>query len=211
MLIYGISDFLGKILTIIFLIVLVFICSGCTENETEFYTEPTVTTVQTKLDTVLIDEKYYKLYFNDSYEFYYELLDLNGNIIDKQCTYYCEPKFNQLSDDIVKIYTQTGTGRITSQTQYYNTRKALLSPVYNYVLCEKANYVAVGDIELKGVVVYDMFDEKQIISTIPLDNLYYTVDEPIEDVRFSEDLNKICIVYKTSNSTKNTVVITIDE
>ena len=152
---------------------------------------------------LIIDKPYYKLNLIKSFFYTYELLDFDGNILDNQCTYYCEPKFTELTGDIVKIYVQTGTGRISSQTQYYDTRQALISPIYDYVLCEHGNYVAVGDLERNAVVIYDMFDNDNIISIIPLENLLITTDDPIEWASFPNNMGDIDISYRTPDGTKN--------
>ena len=65
------------------------------------------------------------------------------------------------------------------------------------------NYVAVGDLERNAVVIYDMFDNDNIISIIPLENLLITTDDPIEWASFANNMGDIDISYRTPDGTKN--------
>ena len=160
-----------------------------------------------KYSTVLIDEKYYRLYLSNTFEYSYEVLDKEGNVFDEHSTYFIEPSFSTLTDGIIKITVQTGTGRVTSQTQYYDAEKALLSDVYDYVLCEKNTLVAAGNLDINGVVIYDMFDKNKVVFSIPLEDIYVSFDDPIEDAWFSEDADEISIKYKISPDGKTKTII----
>lgn len=143
------------------------------------------------------DKHYYKIYTGESVEdrwyYYYDLFDEFGNIIKHECTFMDEPNISLISDSIVKVSVQSGTGRSTQWTYYYNVKDSLFSPVFYYTLNERANLVAYFDGQ--KIIIRDVFDDKKYYKEIELQKDLSKTTDPIENAIFSTDLKQITVFY----------------
>lgn len=141
--------------------------------------------------------QYYRVYNGEGIEdrgyYYYELFDKSGNTIKRECTHMNEPHVSMISDDVVKVWVQTGTGMATRWAYYYNVKTGAISKSHLYPLTEKSNFIAYFS-ESK-VIVCDMFDDQVYYKEIRLEKELSDSYEPVEAAIFSDDLKQITITY----------------
>ena len=136
----------------------------------------------------------------DHFYFYYDLFDKSGNLIKHECTYMNEPEISMISDDVLKISVQAGTGIEALQTYYYNLSTNEFSPVYCYVLCEKDSTVAYYS--EKKIIVTEIFNSESLIKEIVPEKELSDIAEPVVSASFSDDLSKIEITYLFGTESK---------
>lgn len=144
---------------------------------------------------------YYKIYNGeeetDRWNFYYDLYDSSGNLVKHDCTYMEQPDIQNVSNEILRVSVQAGTGLETRWTYYYDTRNNVFSPTYYYVLNEKDNFVAYY--EAGNVIVCSMFEENYV-KRINIPTELKNIENPVDEVYFSEDLKSLQIIYVDGSS-----------
>ncbi len=208
-----ISSFIDKTRTkrvaVFYMVVLITICSlitGCynNKNKTQIgeYQKPLedesaeMELFDISSKTVVTKNKHFKIYRGSGLEnrwYYYELIDTTGNIVTSQCTYMKEPNISYITEEIVKVSVQSGTGRKSQSVYYFNTEDKLISPTFEYVLNENANVVVYFDGE--KLIACNMFNRNNYYKEIILKEQLSDVEEPINNVIFSNDDRQIVIEY----------------
>lgn len=165
-----------------FVILLVFVMlafSACTS-------ELQKAEVQTKTEEIAeyqhnsLDE-FYLIESNGDYTYNYTVRDKKGNVLISDKNISKEPKVEAVSENVISLSVQTGTGLATRWTVYCNIETAQKSDVYYYVLGQYENKVV--QVELNDskyyITVHDMFDEETVYSKTALEDVH-TV-EPLYD------------------------------
>lgn len=189
-LIHGILDFINdKILCLFFCMMICILLVGCKGT-------------QEMSENVNSDQRYYHIYHgendDDRWNYYYDLFDLDGNVIKHECTYMNEPKIEMIDTDILKITVQAGTGRWTTYSYYYDISNNTLSPVYYYPLGEKSHLAAF--LSDGRINICEMFQKQVCYKQIVIPEELQQFEEPVDSVLFSEDLKQVTIVYTTGES-----------
>ena len=145
--------------------------------------------------------EFYRIYNGDTSEdrwyYYYDLFDSNGNTVRHECTYMNEPRISHISDDVIKVSAQTGTGRSTQWTYFYNSSDHLFSPTFQYVLDESSDLVAFFD--GKKIIVRDIFDDHKFYRELELREQLADTTDPIVNAVFSEDNTCLTVTYQTNS------------
>lgn len=152
-----------------------------------------------KSNELPIEQPYYRIYqgstMEDHFYYYYDLFDADGNQVDHTCTYMAEPQISEVSDHVLRISAQAGTGRGCIWFYYYDVNENRSSVPHDYPLAQKAPLVAYFD--GKHVIVSDMFDPESYYKEIVLDNEFSNSIEPVLDAEFSEDLSHLIVLYES--------------
>ena len=145
------------------------------------------------------ESPYYRIYqgatMEDRFYYYYDLFDADGNQVDHTCTYMADPQISEVSDHVLRISAQAGTGRGCIWFYYYDVNENRSSVPHDYPLAQKAPLVAYFD--GKHVIVSDMFDPESYYKEIVLDNEFSNSIEPVLDAEFSEDLSHLMVLYES--------------
>lgn len=132
--------------------------------------------------------KHYRIYKGNITQVMYNIYDANGKIVLSDTT--DRPlRINMLSDDIVDIGIDMGTG-ITVH-KYYDVEKNVFSQDFSYVISISDRLVAYIDaaeerpLENRKVIVQNIFDKSLFYKEFQLD--FSNVDTPVVEAKFSED------------------------
>lgn len=204
-LILGISGFTSKkILSYIVALSMAFLLTGCQKKIPN-----DVSSIESNLNPksdIIVKNDYYKIYCGATEEtrffYYYDLFDMDGNLIKSECTYMNEPTISECSNNIIKISAQAGTGLSTKWSYYYNISSNLFSQIFYHVLAEKETVIAYFDGE--QIVICNMFDVESFYKEIKLNNEISNSTDPIEEVVFSDNLDSVTVVYMSGNNFERT-------
>ena len=153
---------------------------------------------------VLEEEKYYKLLQGDGNYYYYYIYDDNKKVIDEGGLYWRKPKISMVNNDIVKFYTQAGTGISTSSTFYYSAKKNVLSHWFHSVYDETNELLVFSD--QKKLIVQNIFDK----------TVYYrefvefkcelsNVIEPFVNAKFINENKQLQVTYLAGKDLMGTI------
>ena len=117
-----------------------------------------------------------------------EIKDFEGNVIHTVDNIPKEPETERVSDAVVKVSSQGGTGLSTQWTQYFNVLTGEKSDVFYYVLCERSGKVIYADFEdgKSRIIVQDIFDKDAFYKVCPIAVPCAAADFA-KDVEFSYD------------------------
>lgn len=90
-----------------------------------------------------------------------EIKNSEGKVIHTLDEIPKEPEIGRISDYVVKVSSQSGTGLSTRWTQYFNVLTGEKSDIFYYVLCENGDKVLTADYEdgRGRIIVQDIFDK----------------------------------------------------
>ncbi|MBQ2730092.1 MAG: hypothetical protein IJF69_04900 [Clostridia bacterium] len=120
----------------------------------------------------VIDAKFEeRIYSSDLYHISYEALlytytiyDRNGDVIFKDSNWR-EPEISMVSDDIVELCIQTGTGLSTNWAIFFDVETGEQSETYHHVFGAEGDYVIFGDYDSetdeRSIVVQNVFDSSR--------------------------------------------------
>lgn len=206
-LIHGNSDFLNKKMKLFSFVLIGCILSGCGRDLQTLQSQEIEESVEETLEVStqepfvreMSESPYYRIYLGstmeDRFYYYYDLFDADGNQVDHTCTYMAEPQISEVSDHVLRISAQAGTGRGCIWFYYYDVNENRSSVPHDYPLAQKAPLVAYFD--GKHVIVSDMFDPESYYKEIVLDNEFSNSIEPVLDAEFSEDLSHLIVLYES--------------
>lgn len=203
-LIRGILDFINnKVLLLFFSIVICILLMGCAKSQrmNSYGKEQDCDTNlrEEVSEDANFSQQHYTIYNgnndDDRWNFYYDLFDLEGNVVKHECTYMDEPQIQAIDTDILRVTVQAGTGRGATYSYYYDIKNNTVSPVYYYLLGEKSNLVAF--FEDGQINICEMFQKQACYKQIAIPKELEELEEPVISVMFSEDLKQATIVYIT--------------
>ena len=159
----------------------------------------------------MIEEaRFYAIFEGDNYEYYYYIYDGDKTIVDEgRCWRY--PTLSMLTDSIVRLRIQAGTGISTSSTRYYDVEKNKISPWYSSVYSETDALLVLS--EYKSLIVQDLFDEGIYYRAFAKfqHELAANTVEPFVRVQFIGDGRQIIVTYLTGDDfTEVTETIPLD-
>ncbi|MBQ7118865.1 MAG: hypothetical protein IJO09_01500 [Oscillospiraceae bacterium] len=140
------------------------------------------------------EDDFYCIFANEDFTYDYYIKDKNGKELlsvkgDPKC-----PSINRVSDDVLSLGIQTGTGKATAIVRYFNTETGEVSTPFSYVLGEVENKVIYVDFDANrgySVVMCNIFDVTDIDCIATLEDVH-TVEPIVEYVISNE---QIYIVY----------------
>ena len=181
----------------IVLSIILIITSGCAKEDNKNISIKSELSTSDQIENLQNADQYVKVYTGntseDRYSFYYDLYDKKGNLVKHDCTYMDEPEYSMVSDDIVKISVQTGTGLSAKWTIYYDLSSGRLSRAFYHVLAEKDNIIAFFD--GRNIAITDVFDEDSYKELFELKYDLSDSTDPIKSVVFSDDFTQIIVTY----------------
>ncbi len=156
-----------------------------------------------------VTDKPYRVTKNENNTYGFLVKDKNGNIILSDESLSKEPEITEISDDILSVSMQGGTGISTRWTQYCSLSDGRVSAAYFGVLGVYENKVIypeniVGSDKIY-VVIRDIFDNTEYLR-VEIPSASRTTD-PIIDFKFiDENLAEISYL-KSDNFSEETITI----
>ncbi len=145
-----------------------------------------------KNETIVEESLNYKITMKDKL-FYYYLIDREGNIVHSDGPFSHQPQIQPISDVMLKIVHQSGTGLGTNWGFFYNIEKSTYSDIFHYILNQNDELVILG--EKDKIVVKDIFGDLNFYQEFS--SFEYTLSNvvsPFISSKFIEN-NKIEITY----------------
>ncbi len=156
-------------------------------------------------------EDNYKVFQNDSFNFYYQILDNKGKVLYEEKVEKGPLSVDYVDDDVIEIKVGKGTG--VSIRKYYSLKRDMLSEEYTYVFAiagEMAAYVyapnenAMTD---RKIAVCNVFDRNLYYKEFKLD--FAQTDTPIIEGKFSSDESKLEVEYYKEDFSVTTEILEI--
>ncbi|MBO5196579.1 MAG: hypothetical protein J6C03_05735 [Clostridia bacterium] len=118
-----------------------------------------------------------------------------------------KPNFQMISEDILRVYTQAGTGLSTRTNRYFDVEKELVSEEYTCVLNETDSLVAYGEFNgtTYSLIVKDIF-HGSYKKEFSLDNIAANIVDPIISAEFSDDSKYITVTYFVGNNDETAII-----
>ena len=118
-----------------------------------------------------------------------------------------KPRIEMISDNVLRVYTQAGTGLSTANNYYFDVEKGFVSEEYNYVLDETDKLIAFGYVngETTSLVVKNIFNDSYKKEFI-LDKIATDMTDPIISAEFSEDGKCIRVKYFTDSNHETSII-----
>lgn len=151
--------------------------------------------------------EYYKTYRYEG-RYFYNIIGKDGSVKNDIHDRVKLPDFNMLTDTLLEVKIQSGTGQSTNSAYYYDAKADKLSNIFFYVLGTNTRLVAT--VKLDGdnvyVLVEDIFDKTKYCKRF--DGFSSPVSEnctdPIQSVTFSDDGKTIEVVYLSGENYRKT-------
>ncbi len=176
---------------ILFFIAAIFCFSACGTDAT---TESTATE-----DTSASSESFYTISKNENLTYSYEIVDKNGNVLFAKNNAPKEPHIDEVSENIIGVTVQTGTGLSTNWAVFCDVEKGTVSETFHYVLGAQDEYVFYADFEdgVLSLVVQNIFNSSNR-TVHPLQDCGAFAD-PIRNLTFDGE-GKATITYLTGTA-----------
>ncbi len=136
----------------------------------------------------------------------YTVFGKSGNILFGSSSMR-KPNFQMISEDILRVYTQAGTGLSTRTNRYFNVEKELVSEEYTCVLNETDERIAYVNFDGANysLVVKDIF-HGSYKKEFPFDNIAANIVDPIISAEFSDDSKYITVTYFVGNNYETAII-----
>lgn len=162
---------------------------------------------------IVASGKYYRIYKDSKTQVYYDIYNLNGEIVLSETTE--RPlTIDMLSANIVDIGIGMGTGLTVHR--YYNVERNLFSQEFSYVLSNLNEFVAYIDVPKKSsfenrkLIVQNAFDRNSFYKEFQLD--FSHVDTPVIQAAFSKDGSSLELTYLSEeNQLQVSKILKLDE
>lgn len=195
------------------IISLIFLLSSCTdktENKKVDNTSKNQTNVSKSSDIITIEdiknpqiieeEKHYILLQGDG-NYYYYIYDDDKEVVKEGGFYWRKPNISMVNNNIVKFYTQAGTGISTATSFYYNVEKDVLSRWFNSVYDETDELLVFSD--HKKIIVRNIFDKTAYYREFTkFNNELSDVVEPFVNAEFINNNKQIKVTHLTGKDLK---------
>lgn len=157
---------------------------------------------------IIASGDYYTVTDMGNYTYDYDIVNHRGTTLLSDYGLTKEPKIKMVSDSVIGVSVQAGTGISTQYTVYGNIYTGQISPTYWSVLGEYENKVVYTDYEdgQHSIVVQDIFDKnvfykKEIISEV------FVAADPVIDIQISPDGIATITYVKGENYTETEIKI----
>lgn len=149
-------------------------------------------------DYIVEQGKFYSAYKFDN-RYYYKITSKDGSVREDVHDTVKLPNFNMLTDTLLEVKSQTGTGQSTNWAVYYDAEADKISNHFYYVMATNGELVAHCKLEENniGVVVQNIFDVTEYCKRFDEFSSPISTDctDQIQNVTFSEDGKSIEVVY----------------
>lgn len=141
----------------------------------------------------------------------YEIIDYKGTVLDYEDNLTREPKQQKVSEDVVGICIQAGTGLSTNYATYYDLENSKISETFYHVLTAKDGYVVCADYRDGEyyIVVQDIFDKEHYYQEYKLENVSPVAADFVVDAYFNTDGNVNITYLSGEDYTKTNYTIEI--
>lgn len=115
---------------------------------------------------------------HDNLTYSFGVMDNNGKLLFSKTTFPRYPHITRITENIIEVKVQAGTGLSTNWAVYCDTENSKISDTFQYVLGAKDHYVIDAGIvnDKHVVVVQDMFDKSAYSKTYELENVSPAID-----------------------------------
>ena len=144
-------------------------------------------------------DSHYTITTNEDLTYSYKIIAKNGETLFSDDRSPKEPHIDQVSNNILSVTIQTGTGRSTNWAVFCDIENGKTSKTYQYVLGAQDNYVFYVEFEdgAHRLVVQDIFDSSVYKKTYALQNCGAFADPACELT--VESKGKAIVTYLTGN------------
>lgn len=150
-------------------------------------------------DDYLIEKGEFYSVYQYGLRYYFKVTTPDGTVRDIANDISRVPRFTMLTDSLLEVKGQSGTGQSTNWAYYYDAEADKLSKHFYYILATNGELVAYCRREEKdiGIVVQDIFDVTKYCKRF--DKFSYPVStdctDQIQSVTFANDGKSIEVVY----------------
>jgi len=189
-------------------------------NSTDTTTASTVETIEattnpttepaTKYSPILQGECYTVCYRSVNY-YSFQITDREGNVLLSREDVRREPHIVQLSEDVIGVWIQAGTGVSTRYAQYCNIKTGAVSEAFQFVMGAEGNYVVYVDYEdgKHTVVVRHIFDDTAYRYEQVLADASRTAADVGMDIQFPGDHTARFVYFADETDEKKTIILKI--
>ena len=155
------------------------------------------------LSSVLSQDEHYIIYTDSTGRTWYKVFDDFGNVVISDMTYYRIPEIEMVSETIIKVTIQSGTGVGSRGTYYYDFENSMKSKYFMGVIGENeelAVYVGYsGGSHSDYAVVENIFENSDIEKQIKIDEFSYELSykyyDPILEAEISDNSDEVTLSY----------------
>lgn len=139
----------------------------------------------------------------------YEIIGHDGHVIERVDDLTREPREQYVSEDVVGVVIQPGTGLSTNYAVYYDLKTGAVSETFHYVLTAKKNYVVCVE-HRDGeclLIVQDIFDKEVYYQEHRLENISPVAADCVTDGYFDVHGNVVitCLTGEDYQETPITI------
>lgn len=191
-----------------------------TANTTESTTASTVetaeattvpTTEPTTDDLPILQGECFAVWYRSGKGYSYQITDRNGNVLLSEDDVRSEPHIEQVSEDVVGVWRQAGTGRSTNLAQYCNINTGALSEVFYYMVGAAGNYVVYVNYEdgQHSVVVQHIFDGTAYYCEYVLSDASPVAADVHVELQFTDEDTALFTYLTGENFDEKTIILDI--
>lgn len=170
------------------------------DDYTSSYEEHIVSSVNGDYLQIIEESNYFKIYQGDDYLYYYDLYDTDHKIVKTDCTFVKPVDISMLTDNVVAISLQTGTGIESRWTYYYDAEIVRFSDVFYSVLDAKSSMVVFATD--KALTIQDIFDKEMYSKQVEFSDQLAQTESPFVSVKFANDMKNLIVQYESAGELK---------
>ena len=180
-----------RIFSVILIVTMLLTLSACTDDEAQINIE-----------------ECYQIRTNSDLTYSYEITNLRGKVIFSESSVIKPPKIRPLSNSVLEVSAQAGTGLSTNRAVFCDVKNSNVSETFHYVLGVKGDNVVCADYK-EGkhfITVQNIFDKSIYYKTYELENVSPIAADFALGCEFDSD-NKVTITYLAGEDYTETKLI----
>lgn len=123
----------------------------------------------------------------------------NNVLVEEEYVAIKEPQCHYLTDSIIYVTVQAGTGQSTNWGFFYDYATNRRSETFRYILGYTESLVATGSLD--GVVIQSIFNDDYYLEITEFEQpVAQIAADAMQDVEFSEDMTTVTVTYITEGS-----------
>ena len=179
---------------LLLVIVINLLLTGCTQDDISNVATTSGETTPSDAETnALVDESYYRIWEEDGL-FSFAIYDKEKNVVQLSEKRTKQPDITMISDNILCVTEQAGTGIATCSTYYYDVENNRLSDVYQAVLNQANGLVVYA--EYNKIIICDIFGDNEFHQEIiDFSEPFSHAAFPFVGAELVDNATAICVTY----------------
>ena len=173
------------------------ISSISTSNQPLDNSEHVESSINEFSEQTIAEEKYFRIYQGEDHLYYYDLKNAGNEVIKTDCTFVKPVDISMLTERVLVISFQSGTGIETRWTYYYDVETSRFSEVFYGVLDTKDSMVVF--VVEKTLIIQDIFDKGVYEKRVELSNELAETIDPFVSVKFSDNMKSLEVQYVSAD------------